>query len=483
MAVFPSHKLCQHGAMRTLFVVLFMTVLAAPASAQDFKAGLDAYDRGDFAAALKEWRPLAELGDARAQFNLGVILFNGQGVPHDPAKAVEWYRAAADQGYGPAQANLSFMYETGQGLLQNYIEAYKWSTLAVSHGVETRKRLDSLAAKMTAEQIADADRAVAAWQPRSSGTALSPGVGDVEDAEGETDTPAAVRGRSRKQIREVQGQLNSLGFEVGPADGVAGKRTRAAIREFQDQNGLSVTGAIDEDLITQLAAGIPNDRPALREPEVAARVPEEARASTPPVATSSASPDQALDCDRLAAHPADARLPAGIKGVSFGDIDAERAIEACEAALALNAGDMRYQLQLARSLHKGERLEEAVVHYQQAGLQGHALAQKTLGFIYANGLGVTRDYAKTAQWHHMAADQGDSDAQQNLGYLYAAGQGVSQDIIEAHKWYNIAAGHGIVSAAANRDVLAATMTDEQITEAERRALAWFDIHPEAAGSQ
>ncbi|MCZ6508995.1 MAG: sel1 repeat family protein, partial [Alphaproteobacteria bacterium] len=67
--------------MRILFAVLLVAVLATQASAQDFRTGLDAYDRGDFAAALKEWRPLAEQGDARAQFNLGVILFNGQGLP------------------------------------------------------------------------------------------------------------------------------------------------------------------------------------------------------------------------------------------------------------------------------------------------------------------------------------------------------------------------------------------------------------------
>ena len=144
---------------------------------------------------------------------------------------------------------------------------------------------------------------------------------------------------------------------------------------------------------------------------------------------------------------------------------------------------MRYQLQLARSLHRAERLEEAVVYYQQAGLQGHPLAQKTLGFAYANGLGVTRDYSKTVRWHQLAADQGAVDAQNNLGYLYAQGQGVSQDIIEAHMWYNIAAAHGSTGAAENRDLLASRMTNDQVKEAERRALAWFDLHPEPLGSQ
>lgn len=503
--------------MRFLFIVIVFTVLAAPAGAQDFKTGLAAYDRGDFAAALKEWRPLAERGDARAQYNLGVVIFNGQGVAHDPVKAVEWYRAAADQGYGPAQANLSFMYETGQGLLQNYIEAYKWSTLAARHGVNARRTLDSLAAKMTPAQIADAEQAAVAWNPRLSENAPSISAAANGDAIDSARVTAASSGPGRAKVREAQTLLNALGFSVGGADGIAGRQTRAAVREYQDKNDLPVTGAIDDGLLAQLTAtqeaakSAPVaeaadtkeadkpaiDKPAIEEEEIAARQPENTTPASPepaPIPNPSPAPAakappakappaeippvRAQDCDQLAAHPADDLRPKDVPGVPFGDIDADRAVRACEAALALNADDMRLQLQLARSLHKAERLDEAVVYYQQAGLQGHPLAQKTLGFAYANGLGVTQDFAKTAQWHQLAAEQGDRDAQHNLGYLYAAGQGVDQDLVQAHMWYNIAAAHESPRAAESRDVLATRMTGEQIEEAERRALAWFGIHLE-----
>jgi TPR repeat protein len=496
--------------MRILFIVIVFTVLAAPAGAQDFKTGLAAYDRGDFAAALKEWRPLAERGDARAQYNLGVVLFNGQGVAHDPVKAVEWYRAAADQGYGPAQANLSFMYEPGQGLLQNYLEAYTWSTLAARHGVNARRTLDSLAAKMTPAQIADAEQAAAVWNPRLSENAPPLPAAANSDAVDAARANAASNGPGREKVREAQTLLNALGFSAGGADGIAGRQTRAAVREYQGKNDLPVTGMIDDELLAQLTAAQEAaksapvveaadtkeaDKPAIEEEEIAARAPEDTAptspepaltpnpppapaAKAPPAETPPAEipPVRAQDCDQLAAHPADVLRPKEVPGVPFGDIDADRAVPACEAALALNGDDMRLQLQLARSLHKAERLDEAVVYYQQAGLQGHPLAQKTLGFAYANGLGVTQDFAKTAQWHQLAAEQGDRDAQHNLGYLYAAGQGVEQDLVQAHMWYNIAAAHESPGAAESRDVLAARMTDEQIEEAERRALAWFDIH-------
>ncbi len=96
--------------MKRLLVVAALAVgLAMPAWGQDFDAGLAAYERGDYAAALKEWKPLAEQGYAAAQFNLGAMYDNGQGVPQDDAQAVQWYRLAAEQGMAEAQNNLGVM--------------------------------------------------------------------------------------------------------------------------------------------------------------------------------------------------------------------------------------------------------------------------------------------------------------------------------------------------------------------------------------
>lgn len=64
----------------------------------DFQKGFTAAQSGDYATALREWTPLAEQGDAIAQFNLGVMYETGQGVPQDYKTAVKWYRLAAKQG-------------------------------------------------------------------------------------------------------------------------------------------------------------------------------------------------------------------------------------------------------------------------------------------------------------------------------------------------------------------------------------------------
>ena len=65
--------------------------------------GLEAYKRGDHAAAAALWRPPAEKGDASAEFYLGLLYRNGQGVPRNDAEATAWLRKSADQGYPPAQ--------------------------------------------------------------------------------------------------------------------------------------------------------------------------------------------------------------------------------------------------------------------------------------------------------------------------------------------------------------------------------------------
>ena len=100
--------------------------MGTPASSADFQKGLTAAQSGDFATALREWKPLAKQGYAYAQYNLGQMYRRGQGVPQDYETAVKWYRLAAEQGDATAQNNLGLMYENGQGVPQDYKTAVKW---------------------------------------------------------------------------------------------------------------------------------------------------------------------------------------------------------------------------------------------------------------------------------------------------------------------------------------------------------------------
>ena len=75
---------------RFLFAVFLVVACVTGAGADSFEDGPSAYERGDYAQAMNLWRPLAEQGDAPAQFNLGVMYRHGQGVPQDLVRAHMW---------------------------------------------------------------------------------------------------------------------------------------------------------------------------------------------------------------------------------------------------------------------------------------------------------------------------------------------------------------------------------------------------------
>ena len=110
-----------------LLTALVIGALCALALAADFQAGMEALERGDYAAALREFRPLAEQGDADEQTGLGLIYANGgRGVPQDDIEAVKWYRRVAEQGIAKAQAALGFMHAYGNGVPKDAVQAYAW---------------------------------------------------------------------------------------------------------------------------------------------------------------------------------------------------------------------------------------------------------------------------------------------------------------------------------------------------------------------
>ena len=83
-------------------------ILAQPALA-DVKAGVDAWQQGDYVKAVAIWQPLAQSGDPDAQFNMGQACKLGRGVKTDPSAAIDWYGKAARQGHARAEDNLGLL--------------------------------------------------------------------------------------------------------------------------------------------------------------------------------------------------------------------------------------------------------------------------------------------------------------------------------------------------------------------------------------
>ena len=118
----------------------------------------------DDAEAARWYRLAADQGHARSQYNLGTMYYTGSGVPEDNAEALRWWRLAADQGYASAQYNFGLMYATGEGIPNDDVLAYMWWNLAAGQGHEgAQSNKDILEQRMTRAQIAEAQRLSREW--------------------------------------------------------------------------------------------------------------------------------------------------------------------------------------------------------------------------------------------------------------------------------------------------------------------------------
>ncbi|MCH4564209.1 peptidoglycan-binding protein [Halomonas sp. EGI 63088] len=201
--------------------LLFLFGHIALTNADDgYTDALQTYERQEYRQALQMFDRLATTGDAEAQYMLGQ------------------------------------MHEAGQGTLQDFVEAHKWYNLAAARGHRRAAAArDAVAARMTAQQISEAQQAARAWQPRATPSGIAP-----------EPSPPVETLSGRQLVAEVQRELNRLGYEAGPVDGLMGTRSRNAIRDYQGTVGLAQDGQPTTALLARL-------RQTGREP--AATVPPE----------------------------------------------------------------------------------------------------------------------------------------------------------------------------------------------------------------
>ena len=105
-----------------------------PATAGTLADGIAAAQRGDDVAAIKSWLPIAQAGNAAAQYELGVVYSTSKPDLLDYATALNWFRKAADQGAAPAQERLGHMFREGEGVPRDYRTAVTWESKAANQG-------------------------------------------------------------------------------------------------------------------------------------------------------------------------------------------------------------------------------------------------------------------------------------------------------------------------------------------------------------
>ena len=109
--------------MKKLLLLLLVSFGLVSSINADINDGWVAYQQRDFRTALKEFQVSAEQGDVIAQYAIGWMYDNGEGVSQDDRQAFSWYKKAAEQGYAQAQFNLGWMYANGNGIEKNYQQA------------------------------------------------------------------------------------------------------------------------------------------------------------------------------------------------------------------------------------------------------------------------------------------------------------------------------------------------------------------------
>jgi len=114
--------------------LFFVALFAIQSAFADINEALAAYNRKDYTTAIKQFRALAVQGDANAQYDLGLMYQNGEGVTADDKEAFAWFRKAAENGLAQAQTQVGLMYYTGVGIPQDDTEAAAWFRKATEQG-------------------------------------------------------------------------------------------------------------------------------------------------------------------------------------------------------------------------------------------------------------------------------------------------------------------------------------------------------------
>jgi TPR repeat protein len=386
-----------------------LLLLAATSRADDIDVAIEAIQQGEYEKALKILKPLAEKGDAQAQYNLGQCYFSGWGVAKDWEQAEKWLRKAAAQDHEWAKVLLGYTVD-GLGKHEEAAKIYAWAAekgvaaaqvrlgqmyakgLGVEQNMREAVRLYELAAKQ-GEAAGQAELA----QILANGNAVV--AKDVARAR-ELAQASAKQGNAKGQV--LLGIMLSEGWGGAPD-------AKQAVKWW-----LRAAAQDEDTAMTMLGWAYQNGRGV------------------------GADPAEAFKWYLLAAKAGNATAQAQVG-----------------------------QTLLDEKLHKG-RLAEGVQWLAKAAEQGHVEATMLLGYAYRYARGVARDDDRAAALWVRAARTGETNSMYFLGLLYQDASWSKADAVQALVWLKLAGKRGHADAAAAATKQAAALTPEQVAEADAR---------------
>src|SRR5262245_42524333 len=217
----PQRSGCQQSLLLAAAAALIFLGGSGAAWAS-YEDGQAAFEQRDYQEALVELQPLAEQGDARAQYLVGIIYRDGLGVQTD------------------------------------FVTAYAWLHVAAAHGQpQAASARDGMSWRLTPSEIDEAQRLAREWRPGYAlGGSRVPqrnyNIGGTYDPNGSGSYDTNSGALNRTEVMDLQWNLAVHGYDPGPADGVAGPRTRAAIEQYEMDAGLPVDGRASMALLDHL---------------------------------------------------------------------------------------------------------------------------------------------------------------------------------------------------------------------------------------
>lgn len=321
----------------------------------------DAFTRGDYAGAVRDWTAAARQGNGAAMYNLGVLSLTGKGVAKDPAAAARWFKDSADAGHSGGMVNWALCRLNGFGTAKDEADGVRWLQQAANRGSATG--MGMLAEAYLRGRGVGADpRQAAAWLQKAVDAGDGPSIAQLADLyeQGQGVGRDVRRAFTLYQRAATAGDTDAmvrLGYAYEDGEAVAKDEVQAATwyqraAELGNSEGMSSLAVMFET-----GAGLPQDY------------------------------GRAAEYYRLAANAGDARGYLGLGSLT------------------------------ARGAGVRQNPAEALRLFQAAADRGSALAMRNLGILYETGQGVKADRRKAVEWYRKAAEAGDDGARQELDRL------------------------------------------------------------------